>query len=116
MCGYSCLSRYTAGNHVTVGTQTEIDNEIIENKRVYRIRIDDLKEHVKDFKPEIYTEDSNSKVLIPKVPIVNKVTTNDIVKYLYQNQYIGRKLTAPDTVYMVTLSLKKSDMIKSDRF
>ena len=39
--------------------------------------------------------------------------------YLYQNQSIGRKFTAPDTncIYSkVTLSLKKSDMIKSDRF
>ena len=39
--------------------------------------------------------------------------------YLYQNQSIGRELTAPDTnckYSKVTLSLKKSDMIKSDRF
>ena len=39
--------------------------------------------------------------------------------YLYQNQSIGRELTAPDTncIYSkVTLSLKMNDMIKSYRF
>ena len=34
----------------------------------------------------------------------------------YQNQSIGRELTAPDTNCKVNLSLKKSDMIKRDRF
>ena len=111
------LSRYIAGNHVTVGTQTEIDNEIIENKRVYRIRIDDLKEHVKDFKPEIYTEDSNSKVLIPKVPIVNKVTTNDIVKYInnLETIYEGRILsTVKRVLYEVCTVSKEIESLKDE--
>ena len=36
--------------------------------------------------------------------------------YLYQNQSIGRELTASDTNCNVTLSLKTSNMIKMDRF
>ena len=35
---------------------------------------------------------------------------------IYQNQSIGRELTAPDTYCKVTLSLKNNDMIKSHRF
>ena len=51
-----------------------------------------------------------------------KITSSALYMiHLYQNQSIGRELTAPDTncitIYSkVTLSLKKSDMIKSDRF
>ena len=36
--------------------------------------------------------------------------------YSYQNQSIGRELTASDINCEVTLSLKTSDMIKIDRF
>ena len=72
---------------------------------------------MKDFKPEIYTEDSNSKVLIPKVPIVNKVTTNDIVKYInnLETIYEGRILsTVKRVLYEVCTVSKEIESLKDE--
>ena len=109
------LSRYIAGNKVTVGTQTENRAINIDPKRIYKIKIDDIKKHMIDFEPVKIktTKDQNSSEKINSVP---RVVCENLVRgrTFLETVHEGMILNTAEPMYEVCTVKEEVESLKED--